>query len=223
MFTPLLRALGQLDDPAILWLLARALAVSALSFIVLALAATASVHHLVAGHGWLSTLASALGGVLALVSALWLFLPLAVLIAGFFGNGVCAAVERRWYPYLPPARGAGLGEQAAEALTMAALMLAASLVSLLVALIPGPGWVAAMLITGWALGRALFGAVALRRMGRRAALLRYREQRWQVLAQGLALALAGAVPLLNLLIPVLGPAAMLHIVMGQEGNNKSWG
>ena len=40
----------------------------------------------------------------------------------------------------------------------------------------------------------------------------YRRARPAVLAQGLILALAGYVPLLNLLIPIVGTAAMVHVL-----------
>lgn len=223
LLTPMGRAIGQLDDPSFLGVLLRALALSALCFLALAGLCAGGAHHLVSGHGWLSGLAGAVGGVLGLVLALFLFLPLALVIGGLFTGRICAAVERRWYPGLPAARGAGLGGEMAEALLGGLHMLAITLASLVAALIPGPGWVVAYLLTGWALGRSLFVAVALRRMSRAQAIARYREQRWLVLAQGLALSVAGAIPVLNLLIPVLGPAAMLHIVIAGEGNNKSWG
>jgi uncharacterized protein involved in cysteine biosynthesis len=40
----------------------------------------------------------------------------------------------------------------------------------------------------------------------------YRYARPAILAQGCILALAGYVPLLNLLIPVVGVAAMVHVL-----------
>ena len=52
----------------------------------------------------------------------------------------------------------------------------------------------------------------MRRMPRPAAEALYRRARPAVLAQGCILALAGYVPLLNLLIPVIGTAAMVHVL-----------
>ena len=52
----------------------------------------------------------------------------------------------------------------------------------------------------------------MRRMGRPDALRRYARLRLPVLAQGVALALAGSVPGLNLLVPVVGTAAMVHVL-----------
>jgi CysZ protein len=68
------------------------------------------------------------------------------------------------------------------------------------------------LVGGYAIGRGLFAAVAMRRMPRPAAAALYRGARVPVLAQGCMLALAGYVPALNLLIPVIGTAAMVHVL-----------
>ena len=54
--------------------------------------------------------------------------------------------------------------------------------------------------------------VAMRRMGRPEALRTYAARRLPVLVQGVALALAGSVPGLNLLVPVVGIAAMVHVL-----------
>ena len=90
-----------------------------------------------------------------------------------------------------------------------------SLLSLLVSIfIPGPGQVLGWVITAWALGRGLFAAVAMRRMSRREADQLYLRRRGAVFVQGAALTLGSVVPLLNLLLPVLGPAAMVHLVSG---------
>jgi hypothetical protein len=81
MFTPILRAFSQLDDPAILKVVAQSLLFSVLSFAGLIAGSTLLLHHILVGHGILAWLAGSFGGLLVLVSALWLFLPLAVVIA----------------------------------------------------------------------------------------------------------------------------------------------
>jgi uncharacterized protein involved in cysteine biosynthesis len=67
-------------------------------------------------------------------------------------------------------------------------------------------------IASYAIGRGLFVAVAMRRMSRSTAESIYFQCRGVVLAQGGVLALAAYIPLFNLLIPVLGTAAMVHIL-----------
>jgi uncharacterized protein involved in cysteine biosynthesis len=73
------------------------------------------------------------------------------------------------------------------------------------------------LLAGWAvaaygIGKGLFVTVAMRRMPRVPAERAYHRGRWVVLVQGAVLALAATVPLLNLLIPVIGTAAMVHVL-----------
>jgi uncharacterized protein involved in cysteine biosynthesis len=214
MFTPILRAFSQLDDPAIIKVVLQTLLFSILSFAGLIAGSTLLLHHVLVGHGILAWLAGSFGGLIVLISALWLFLPLAVVIAGLFLEPVCRAVESRWYPDLPPPSGASIAAQAWDGLKLGLRVLLLSILGLLLALFfPGIGNVIGWAITAWALGRGMYGAVALRRMTLIQAEAQYREQRLIVLLQGAALTLAGAVPLLNLLVPVLGPAAMVHVVI----------
>ena len=96
---------------------------------------------------------------------------------------------------------------------IAARILLLNILALVAALIlPGAGLILAWLIGGYAIGRGLFAAVAMRRMPRPAAEALHRRARPAVLAQGCMLALAGYMPILNLLIPVIGTAAMVHVL-----------
>jgi uncharacterized protein involved in cysteine biosynthesis len=68
------------------------------------------------------------------------------------------------------------------------------------------------MVAAYAIGRGLFVAVAMRRMSRAAAESVYRTNRGAVLVQGGVLALAAYVPVMNLLIPIIGVAAMVHVL-----------
>ena len=220
MLKPFFRAIEQLDDPAILGVLGQSLLLSALGFAALCAGAVYGLHHVLAGEasGWLAWVAGVLGGFAAAAAALWLFLPLAVVIASLFLEPVCRAVERRWYPGLPAPSGAALAAQIWDGVVVGGLVLAMSALSLLLALlVPGVGLVLGWAITAWALGRGLFVAVAMRRMSRAEANALYARRRWGVLLQGAALALAGSLPVVNLLVPVLGTACMVHVLMDRQG------
>ena len=217
MFSPFLRAVEQFDDPAFLGVLLKSFLVSAICFVALTAGSVYGLHHVLAPHGWLAWIAGLLGGLAALDSALWLFLPLAVLIAYAFMEPVCRAVERRWYPGLAASPGANLVSQLWDGLAVALQVLLLNCLALVLALLlPGIGLVLGWAITAWALGRGLFVAVAMRRMSRRDATDLYRRHRGEVLLQGGALAIAAVVPLANLLLPVLGPACMVHVLMQRE-------
>lgn len=215
MLTPFARAIEQLDDPAVLRVVAFSAALSAVCFALLCAGAAWGLHHALAQVAWLAWVAGVLGGLAALAAALWLFLPVAVVIAWLFMEPVCRAVERRWYPGLPAqAAGASLAASLWDAVVVGLLVLALSAASLLLALlIPGIGLLLGWAITAWALGRGLFVAVAMRRMDRAAATALYARHRGLVLVQGAALTLTGAVPIVNLLVPVLGTACMVHVFM----------
>jgi CysZ protein len=213
LLSPLFRAFGQLDDRVFLGVLVRSVAWSAVCFILLHVATIWAVHRLLDLHGWIGWAADLLGGIGASLLALWLFLPVAAAIGTLYIDRIARAVEHRYYPSLPPPRGASIGAQLWDAVSVGARILLLSLLGLVLALfIPGIGLVLAWIIGGYAIGRGLFAAVAMRRMPRAAAEALYRRARPVILVQGCILALAGYVPILNLLIPVIGTAAMVHVL-----------
>lgn len=213
LFSPLLRAIAQLDDPVFLGVLVRSVLWAAACFALLHVAAVWAMHRLLALHGWLGWAADVAGGIGASLLALWLFLPVAAVIGTLYIDRIARAVERRHYPGLPPTRGASIGAQLWDAFGIGLRILLLNVLALIAAFIlPGIGVLLAWLVGGYAIGRGLFAAVAMRRMPRLAAMALYRRVRLPVLAQGCMLALAGYVPVLNLLIPVIGAAAMVHVL-----------
>lgn len=225
VFDPVARAVGQLGDPSILGVLWRSVAWAAVCFIAVHAAAIWAVHGMLALHGvaaWIADVAGTLG---ASVLALYLFLPAAAAIGTLYLERIARAVERRHYPWLPPARGASLMAQSWDGAAVAFRVLGFNLVALVLALLlPGVGLVLGWMISAYAFGRGLFVAVAMRRMGRSEAEAIYRMRRGTVLLQGGILALAGYVPILNLFLPVVGIAAMVHVldsVMTARRNDRA--
>ena len=222
MFTPISRAIEQLGDPAMLRVLVQSVVLAAACFALLAFGSLTGIHHWLARDGWLGWLAGALGGLVAAATALWLFLPVAVVIAGLFMDPVCRAVERRWYPRLPPPSPANIAAQSWDGVVVALRVLLLTLLTLPLAFfLPPLGLVVGWAVTAWALGRGLFVAVAMRRMGRAEAAALYGRMRSPVLLQGAVLALAGYVPPLNLLVPIVGTAAMLHVLEGAAAASRA--
>lgn len=211
LLTPLSRALAQLDDRVFLGVLLQSVLWSVVCFALLHVGTIWAMHRLLDLHGWLAWAADLLGTVGASLLALWLFVPVAAAIGTLFFDRIAAAVERRWYPDLPPAIGAPLTAQAWDGIALGLRILLLNVLALvLVLLLPGIGLVLGWAIGAYALGRGLFVAVAMRRMPRPAAESLYRACRPMVLAQGAVLALAAYLPLVNLLLPVIGAAAMVH-------------
>lgn len=213
MVQPLIRALSQLSDPVFLGVTLRSFMLSLLAFAAVCIGSVWLLEQWVGQGGWFGWAAALFGTLGVGLLAIWLYVPVALLIATLSIDAVAAAVERRFYPWLPPARGAGLAEQgwdgAVLALQIAALQVGTLVLSLL---LPGVGFVLGYAVTGWAIGRGLLVSVAMRRAGRTQALALYRQRRAPAVAVGVLLALAGLVPPLNLLVPVVGIAAMVHVL-----------
>jgi uncharacterized protein involved in cysteine biosynthesis len=209
----LLLPLQQIGEPGFRWPLLKGLASALLAFGVLIGLADWGVSSLLGGSGWLATVAGLLGGVLVLVSAVWLFVPVMLAMAGLFLDEVAEAVERRHYPGLPPAKGSALHAQAWAGLTLGLRMLGLTLLLMpLALLLPPVGAVAFWVVAAISLGNGLFEGVAQRRMGITEARLLRRQRRWPVLAVGAVLAGLALVPFVNLSVPVLGTAAMTHLM-----------
>jgi CysZ protein len=191
----------------------RSLAWAVVCFVGLCTAGVWGVHQLLALHGWLAWTADVLGSIGIALLTFWLFLPVAAGIGMLFCDRIASAVERRFYPWLPRGESASMLEQAWDGVSVAVNVLALSIVGLIIAIIvPGLGLVLGWVIASYAIGRGLFVAVAMRRMSRSIAESIYLQYRGIVLAQGGVLALAAYIPILNLLIPVVGTAAMVHIL-----------
>ena len=212
--TPLALALGQLDDPKCSGALVRSVLLALVAYGLLLAGSIWGIGALLAAYHWPGWLAGLIGTVGVVGAAFWLFLPTVVLIATFYIDRVAAAVEARHYPWLPAPTPAPFAVQVWDGLHLAGRVLLLNLVALLLALlpIPGLGLVLAVLVSGWAIGRGLFVAVAMRRLSREAAIALYAGRRLAVLVPGVLLAVASIVPGVNLLVPIVGTAAMVHVL-----------
>lgn len=210
---PLLRALAQFDDPAFTGVLLRSVGLALLSFVAIGAACAWGVQTLLHASGWTGWLVGLLSTAGTALLALWLFLPTAMLIATLYIERIASAVDRRWYPGLPPPNGAALSIQLWDSLALAGRVLLLNLVAVVLALgIPGVGLFLGWFISGWAFGRGLFVAVAMRRMGLLQARAAYAALRGPVLLQGVLMAFAGSIPGVNLLVPIVGTAVMVHVL-----------
>lgn len=212
MITAFALALAQLGDPAfrrpLLWgVLGAAVAAGLLLW-----GAIEGAAWLAGGPGWLSWLAQAGGGLAALVLAWWLFLPVAAAIAAQLVEPVAVAVERKHYPGLPPPRGASVAAQIAFGLRFGLRLLLVQILLLPLLFVPVVGVVLALLVSAHALGSGMVQQTALLRMDPAAARAAWRRMRLSGWALGLALALMALVPVLNLLVPVVGTAASVHLL-----------
>jgi len=214
MISPTLRAIAQLPDPAFFGVVLRSVIWSIIGFAVLALAVSTGLHLWLAWAGNWSWAAGLAGFLATSLLSVWLFVPLSTAIASLFIDRIADAVERRYYPALPPATPAPWSAQVADAVMIGARVLVFQLLASLTTLIPPhiTGVVLSWIVASWAVGRGLFMPVAMRRMNRWHAMLAYRQRRTEVMLIGGLITACGLVPVLNLFGPILGAAAMVHVL-----------
>ncbi len=167
-----------------------------------------------AGIPWLDTAIEILGSLGALLLAWVLFPAMTMLILGFFLERVVAAVERRHYPELPPARRIGVGEAIASALRILVLALIVNLVLLPVYFLPPINLFIYYGLNGYVVGREYFELVALRRLDGAAARAMWRWHRGRLVLAGVVIVFLLSLPLFNLVAPVVAAAFMLHVCEG---------
>jgi len=229
MFSALAKAFGQLFDPAFRRVLLRSMVAALAVFIAVWVAAGFGLGW--AGEalsGWLAAqepggfwvevvewLFGAAGVVAVLVASFFLFPGVMVLAMTFLLEDVAAAVERRHYPGLPPARAQPLGEAVTAALVFAALMLLLNLLALpfylLLLFVPPLNLFVFYLLNGYLLGREYFELVAARRFDATGVRRLRRKYRGRVMLAGVVIAFLLTVPIVNLVTPIVATGFMLHV------------
>jgi uncharacterized protein involved in cysteine biosynthesis len=212
-------ALGDLGLPAMRRVLYRSIGLAVLLFAgLLGLVGLVLSQAALSGISWLDWIIDLLGGAAALVGAIFLFPTATIAIVPFFLDAAAAAVEARHYPDLPPARPATLAAQAWAGIRLALLAVGLNLLALpVVLLLPLVGLGLYLLVNGWLLGREYFELAALRRLDLAQAKSARRACAGRVWLGGIALAAIALVPFGNLVVPLLGAAAFVHVFHRSSG------
>ncbi len=231
MIEAALRGLGQLRDRAF-----RAALLASMLWTLLAFALLGSAGFVLVGTFLGGIVAGWLGDILVTLAtgfAVWLlFVPVAAGIATFYTDRIAASVEARWYPALPPVTPASLAAQLWDGVAVFLRLAAAQILVVIVlqtgvvVLLPGAAAVLWLGLAGWAYARGLFVALAMRRLPRGPALAAWRARRPAAIGIGVLVALAEFVPLLNLAAPILGIAALVHVLQQSPKMSSapgSWG
>jgi uncharacterized protein involved in cysteine biosynthesis len=152
-----------------------------------------------------------LGGLATLVLT-WLFFP--AFVSGSIGlllDRVANAVERRHYPHLPPAREAPISEVVVTTAKFLAILIGLNLVALVFLPFPPVFPFVFYAVNGYLLGREYFELVALRRVDATEAEAMRSRFRGRMFLAGLVTAFLLTVPFVNLVAPIIGTAAMVHL------------
>jgi len=211
MFGNLLRAVGQLNDPAIHRVIALSIgATLALFLILLGLSGWLITHTALFQTGWLEGVADVASGLLALLLTWTLFPAVVVAVSSLMLEGVARSVEKRWYPQLGPARPQPLWEGIWNSIKFLGVVLLLNLLALPIYFVPVLGQLTYYSLNGYLLGREYYELVALRRLdGPRMRYLRS-EGRLGLFVVGAIIAFISVVPFVNLLVPIVATAFMLH-------------
>jgi uncharacterized protein involved in cysteine biosynthesis len=207
-----LKAIGQLRDPAIRRIVWLSLLIAAVIFVLLWVAVGFVITQTTLFQtGWLEGIVDVLGG-LATVVLTWLLFPAVATVAmGFFLEDVAETVERRNYPSLAAARRQPVDEVVLGTVKFLAITVALNLAALVFLLVPPVFPFVFLGINGYLLGREYFEVAALRRCEPADVMALRRRHRRQVFLAGLVITALLTVPFVNLLAPVVGTAAMVHL------------
>ena len=206
------KAIAQLSDPPIRAVVWKSIAGTILIFVVLFIAvgwglANTSFFEI----GWIDTTLDLFGGLATVFLALILFPGIVSSMVSVFLEDIAEAVEARHYQSLGPARTLGLGPLLATTARLIGLTLVLNLLALPFYLIPGVNLVVFYGLNGYLLGREYFEIVALRRLDVEPAKVMRRQNRAQVWLTGAATTFLLSIPVVNMIAPVLGTAAMVHL------------
>jgi uncharacterized protein involved in cysteine biosynthesis len=213
MLSAFAKAFGQLSDAPIRRLVLVCLGGAILAFgLLFALIGWTLGHTVLFDIWWLEGVVDGLGA-LATLALTWLLFPaVASALIGLFLDRIAAAVEARHYPGLAPARPIGFIESLITAGKLVAAMLVLNILALPLYLFPGINLLVFFGLNGYLLGREYCELAALRRMDGKAAEGLRKAHGIRVFLAGVVIAFLLTLPGINLIAPVVGTAAMVHLV-----------
>ena len=219
----LLRALsltlGQIADPVFRGVLIKSVIFTLILFVGLTVLFYWAVPEVkVFESDWLQWLNSVLevGGGLAFFALLVLtFSTTATLIGGIFLDDIAEAVEKRHYAGDPPGRSADFSKTFAVSIRFIGVTIMLNILVLplyLIALLFPPLFAFIFYgLNGYLLSREYFELVSLRHQDAKSARRIRKANRTKVFLAGVIIAFIITVPIVNLVVPILATAFMLHV------------
>jgi len=213
MISAFLKAVNQFSDPAIRRVLWVSLGWTLVIFIALFGAVWFGLRETVLFDWWFLEDVIDTLGIFATLGITWLLFPaVASGIVGLLLERVAKAVEARHYPHLPAAPGLKIGEALWSSAKLVLVMVALNILALPLYLFPVINLFVFYGLNGYLLGREYFELAALRRMKPAEAYALRKSRGLRVFLSGALIAFLLTLPVINLLAPVIGTAAMVHLV-----------
>jgi uncharacterized protein involved in cysteine biosynthesis len=164
---------------------------------------------------WVNTLVHWVGDGAVLVLAMLLFPASFGIVISIFMERIADIVEDIHYPQLGKARGIPIWTALWTGLVFLVAVVALNLVMLpfylLALFVVGLGALLFYGVNGWLTARLYYEQVALRRLGPAEVKAWRRANAGALWAVGIIIVLLGTIPVLNLIVPVVGTAAMVHV------------
>ncbi|MBN9536910.1 MAG: hypothetical protein BGN99_14710 [Alphaproteobacteria bacterium 65-37] len=209
-------AVGQLGDPRLRGIVWQSLALSLVLQVALGVLAWWALQSFATFQwSWLNEAIRWLGGGAVLVLALMLFPASFGIVISIFMEKIADIVESTHYPQLGPARGIPVWTGIWSGILFLVTLIVLNLVMLpfyIVALfVAGLGALLFYGVNGWLTGREYYEQVALRRRDPAEVRAWRKANAGTLWLTGAAIVFLGTIPILNLIVPVLGVAAMVHI------------
>jgi uncharacterized protein involved in cysteine biosynthesis len=209
-------AVRQLGDPRLRAVIWQSLGLSLVLQIAIAFVAWWALQHFLHYDiGWVNSLIQWLGGAAVVVVALLLFPASFGIVVSIFMEKIADIVESEHYPQLGPAHGISVWTGIWTGVLFLVAVIVLNLVMLpfyiLAIFIAGLGAVLFYAINGWLTGRMYYELVALRRRSPGDVKAWRKANLWPLWLTGIVIVFLGTIPVLNLIVPVLGTAAMVHV------------
>ena len=216
--TALARAFRQVADPAFRGVMVRSVLLSIAAFALLSLLVWWVLDRWGLFDGIVGWLFGMVGWSLYLVVTWVLFPAIVTMFVSLYLDDIADAVLRRHYPDDPPPRRLGLREALAVTfrftLLLVLLNLGALVLYVLLLWMPFINLFIFYGLNGYLLSREYFDLVALRHHDEGPAARLRRKNAGKLLLTGVAIAFLLTVPIVNLIAPIVGVAAMVHLFKG---------
>ena len=213
MIHSLLKGVSQLRDPSTKKVVLISVGASVLTYIVLFGFINLALNYTsIFQIRWIEVLSDFLGH-FAAVMLTWLLFPATIsAIIGLFLENIASAVEARHYPNLPPISNPPLFSSLVISGKFLALLLVLN-IGLLFLLFTGPVYlVLYYLINGYLISREFFDLVALRRLNLARSRVLQKRFKYHLIFLGTIFVFLMKVPIVNLLVPIIATATMVHLV-----------
>ncbi|WP_417819450.1 EI24 domain-containing protein [Terasakiella sp.] len=213
MISAFTKSFAQLPDPTFRKVIFLGVLGALVTFLLLFSAVTGFLFESVLVNiPWVDTAIDWLGSI-ATIAVVWLLFPaVASVIIGFLLEDIAEAVEKKHYPDLPPADSIPWGETLVEAIKFAGVMLLLNILALPIYLLfPAVNLLVFYSLNGYLISREYFELVGQRRVGVKKAKALRKAYQGRLLIAGALTAFLLTIPLVNLLAPVVGTAAMVHL------------